>query len=79
MSAALPVRQQSPDLLCILRVDKRFTPQVALLLGSLAGQDVAVIGLFSLDLPTLKNGEPLGRATARLQFGHFQISLSRNV
>jgi hypothetical protein len=60
----LPVRQKPPDLTFILGADEGILPQASLTLAVLAGEDVAVIRLFPLDLPALENRESLGRTAA---------------
>src|SRR5690606_2920225 len=45
-------------------------PQLALVLGGLLGEDVALERLAALDRAARTNAEPLGRALLRLHLGH---------
>ena len=47
--------------------------QIALLLLGLFGQDVALVGMFSLDLSCSGKGEPLFGTGISLNLGHFVL------
>lgn len=75
-SLFLAVWQKPLDLLRVPGIYEGFSSEVSFPLGGLAREDVAVIGLFPLDLPTLQDGESLGRATVAFHFRHLQLSSS---
>src|SRR5262249_38519518 len=65
-----PVRQHGPDLMLLGFVHQRAVAQVALPLGRLLGQDVALASAVALEVPFGSLAKALLRSGIALHFGH---------